>query len=216
MIQIEQIADGKLWIHDGATSIMTIDATDGVVIKSALTIGTDLISPSASELAAINGLTASAAELNYLDIASLGTGAASKAVVLDAGDDYVWPASGVLKYGVLKDPADTAITATGAAINALVQGVAGGYKIARGIRTTGAAQEDVATGLTTVVAAVTCLVGDPGLTHMWTSCTPGDQAGAPAAGSIRIFSWKPTAADNVTPIAATSTFANTAWIAIGT
>ena len=61
--------------------------------------------------------TATAAELNYLDIATLGTGAASKAVVLDAGEDYTWPATGVLTYGVLKDPAATTITATGAELN---------------------------------------------------------------------------------------------------
>lgn len=62
-------------------------------------------------------MTASAAELNYLDITTLGTGAASKAVVLDAGEDYTWPATGVLTYGVLKDPAATTIVATGAEIN---------------------------------------------------------------------------------------------------
>jgi len=63
--------------------------------------------------------TSSTAELNYLDIAVLGTGAASKAVVLDTGEDYTWPATGVLTYGVLKDPAATTITATGAEINYL-------------------------------------------------------------------------------------------------
>ena len=62
-------------------------------------------------------MTATAAELNYLDLATLGTGAASKAVVLDAGDDYVWPASGILTYGVLKDPAGSTLAATVAEIN---------------------------------------------------------------------------------------------------
>ena len=53
----------------------------------------------------INGtnVTATGAELNYLDIGTLGTGAASKAVVLDAGDDYTWPSAGVLTYGKLND-----------------------------------------------------------------------------------------------------------------
>ena len=57
--------------------------------------------------------TATAAEMNYLDITTLGTGAASKAVVLDAGEDYTWPATGVLTYG------GTGITASGAEINYL-------------------------------------------------------------------------------------------------
>jgi hypothetical protein len=62
-------------------------------------------------------LTATTAELQYLDIATLGTGAASKAVVLDSGEDYTWPATGVLTYGVLKDPAGTTLGATVAEIN---------------------------------------------------------------------------------------------------
>lgn len=61
--------------------------------------------------------TSSTAELNYLDIAVLGTGAASKAVVLDTGEDYVWPATGILTYGVLKDPAGTTLGATAAELN---------------------------------------------------------------------------------------------------
>jgi hypothetical protein len=64
---IEQISPTKIWIHDGPTSIMEIDTTDGVRINSTFKMGTDLISPSASELAAIDGLTASAAELNIMD-----------------------------------------------------------------------------------------------------------------------------------------------------
>ena len=66
----------------------------------------------------LDGVTSTAAELNYLDLTTLGTGAASKAVVLDAGDDYTWPATGVLTYGVLKDPAATTLGATAAELNA--------------------------------------------------------------------------------------------------
>lgn len=62
-------------------------------------------------------LTATAVELNYNDISVLGTGAASKAVVLDSGEDYTWPATGVLTYGVLKDPAGTTLGATVAELN---------------------------------------------------------------------------------------------------
>lgn len=65
----------------------------------------------------VTGLTASAAELNYNDITTLGTGAASKSVVLDAGEDYTWPATGILTYGVLKDGAGTTLGATAAEIN---------------------------------------------------------------------------------------------------
>lgn len=134
-------------------------------------------------------VTATAAELNALD------GVTSSAAELNILDG---------------------VTKTASQINALAVGVAGGYKIARGVKAVGAASEDVVTGLTTVVAAVVSLVGDPSSTHMWSTCTVGDQAGAPAAGSIRIKSWTYTAADNGAPIAANTVFANVAWIAIGT
>lgn len=74
------------------------------------------VTATAAELNILDTVTATAAELNYLDITSLGTGAASKAVVLDTGDDYTWPAAGVLTYGVLAD-ASTTIGATAAEIN---------------------------------------------------------------------------------------------------
>jgi hypothetical protein len=54
--------------------------------------------------------------LNALDVTA-GTGEASKALVLDAGEDLVLPATGVLTYGVLKDPAGTTLGATAAEIN---------------------------------------------------------------------------------------------------
>ena len=44
------------------------------------------------DLTKLSGVDATAAELNYNDIAALGTGAASKALVLDATNDYTWPA----------------------------------------------------------------------------------------------------------------------------
>ncbi len=43
-------------------------------------------------------ITASSAELNYNDIASLGTGAASKSVVLDGSGDYTYPATATIVY----------------------------------------------------------------------------------------------------------------------
>ncbi len=100
-------------------------------------------------------------------------------------------------------------------INLLVQGVAAGYKIAYGTATIDAASKDIATGLTTVIGAVVSMVGDPSVTHMYSSVTVGNQTNAPVAGSIRIKSWKPTAVGDVTPTEATSTFANVSWIAIG-
>lgn len=110
----------------------------------------------------------------------------------------------------------TKVTVTGAALNALVAGVAGGYKVARGQHTTVAASDTVATGLATVVMAVAVLDSDPTLNPLFVTASIGDQAGAPAAGSILIKGWKPTAANDATPIAATTFAKKVNWIAIGT
>ena len=71
--------------------------------------------PTAAEFNILTGVTASAAELNYNDITTLGTGAASKAVVLDAGGDYVMPAAGL--FGLSREAlAATGSTAADAAV----------------------------------------------------------------------------------------------------
>lgn len=118
--------------------------------------------------------------------------------------------------GAFKIAGTDKAAALAAAILTPIAGVAAGYKVARGVATIDAASKDIVTGLATVVAAVVSMVGDPSMTHMYSSVTVGDQAGAPAAGSIRIKSWKPTAANDCTPIAAADVFGNVSWIAIGT
>lgn len=109
-----------------------------------------------------------------------------------------------------------AITPAAAAINALVQGLAAGYKVARGQHETVAASDTVVTGLATVVAAIAFLDDDPGLDPLLVTCSIGDQNGAPAAGSVLVKSWKATAANDCTPIAATTFTKKVNWIAIGT
>lgn len=73
-----------------------------------------LSTATAAELNVLDGITATTAELNYNDIATLGTGAASKAVVLDAGEDYIWPDTGVLTIGVLATADEAAEHGAGA------------------------------------------------------------------------------------------------------
>lgn len=112
------LSSGELAVLDGVTAgtvsagkavIANTQSNIGIVKATALHIGT-----SGSE----TQVTATGVELNYSDLATLGTGAASKAVVLDTGEDYTWPATGILTFGVLKDPAGTTLTATTAEINA--------------------------------------------------------------------------------------------------
>lgn len=120
------------------------------------------------------------------------------------------PGSRIVIGGVDKTQALAALSPEG------VVGVAAGYKLARGQHTTVAASDTVVTGLTTVIAVVAVLDSDPGLDPLFVTASIGDQAGAPAAGSVYIKSWQPTAANDCTPIAATTFGKLVNWIAVGT
>jgi hypothetical protein len=109
------------------------------------------------------------------------------------------------------------ITASGGigGITNPVAGVAASYKLARGAVVPTTAAHTVVTGLTTVVAAVVSFKGPQTLTHMFVAATIGDQAGAPAAGSIVITSLKPTGVADVSPIDASTPWSAIDWIAVG-
>ena len=110
------------------------------------------------------GVTASAAELNYNDITTLGTGAASKSVVLDAGDDYTWPATGILTYGVLRDPAGTTLGATAAEINRAADVSARVQELtASGAVTAGVQSVELNHATVVIAATVASAVNHPGL-----------------------------------------------------
>ena len=67
-----------------------------VVQMSSMELGGTAVTATAAELNIMDTVTATAAELNYNDIATLGTGAISKAVVLDGSGDYSYPSAGTL------------------------------------------------------------------------------------------------------------------------
>lgn len=101
-----------------------------------------------------------------------------------------------------------------AQLNAAVAGVAAGYKIARG----GAAALDgsnptpIATGLTTIVAAVVQLRG---------TAAPGDNTSVLTTdftgsdGTLNVYAWKNTSGSDPTLVASTGT-ETFDWIAMGT
>lgn len=110
------LAASKVWTSD--SSLDTVMPTGG---KLTVQSGGDITLESGSTLdvagtfeIANTAMTASAVELNYNDITTLGTGAASKAVVLDAGEDYTWPDTGVLTIGVLATASEAAEHGAGA------------------------------------------------------------------------------------------------------
>lgn len=160
-IYLDKLSDSVWVLRDNNTILAEIKDTS-IILRGTVKYGTDLISPSASELAALDGLTKTATELN-----------------------------------------------------ALVGGVAGGYKIARGQATTGSASDTVVTGLSSVVVAIANLESAPVLTCAFASAHIGNQAGAPAAGSILIKTWMPTVAIDATPIAATTFTKLVNWFAVG-
>lgn len=105
-----------------------------------------------------------------------------------------------------------------AALTNPVLGVAAGYKIARGVHVQVAASDTVVSGLATVVAVVASFRDAPTVKQLLCSATIGDQAGAPAAGSFLLRTYKPTAVNDVTPTAATDFTDNIGfnWEAVGT
>jgi hypothetical protein len=90
-----------------------------------------------------------------------------------------------------------------------------GYKVVHGQQTTVAASDTVATGLSVVLFAAAQLESDPVIGCDRALAAIGDQAGTPAAGSILIKTFKPTASGDATPIAATTFTKKVNWIAIG-
>lgn len=123
------------------------------------------------------------------------------------------PDNGLGKVGVTAFQLNT----SDAFVNVGGAAPAGGLKVVIGQHTTVAASDTIVTGLATVIAVVAVLDADPGDDPASVSATIGDQAGAPAAGSIIIKTWKFTnAATDVTPTAATTFTKKVNWIAIGT
>jgi len=89
-------------------------------------------------------------------------------------------------------------------------------KIARGQLTRVTAADTVVTGLSTVVSVVASLESDPTDNPFMVTARIGDQAGAPAAGSIIIKTWQNTGGTDPTPAAASTFGKKVNWIAIGT
>lgn len=105
---------------------------------------------------------------------------------------------------------------TGSTLTNAVAGIGQSYKVARGMHTTVDENDTVITGLATVVAVVATLDSDPVAGAQFVTASIGDQAGAPAAGSILIKTWKATGTADTALIAA-STFSKLVnWIAVGT
>jgi hypothetical protein len=103
-----------------------------------------------------------------------------------------------------------------AQLAAAMAGTSAGKKYVAGQLTTVTATDTVITGLATVIACGATLDSDPGDDPMLVSATSGDQAGAPAAGSIIVKTWKNTGGTDPTPVAASTFTKKVNWWAYGT
>lgn len=103
---------------------------------------------------------------------------------------------------------------TGTALANVVGSPSNGKRFVAGQITTSTATDTVVTGLTTVEACGGTYDTDPADDNLLVSVTKGDQAGAPAAGSIVVKSWKTDGSDP-TPTAATSLSKLVSWWAWG-
>jgi predicted RecA/RadA family phage recombinase len=107
-----------------------------------------------------------------------------------------------------------AAAASDAATGDVLLDAPGGLRMAAGVHTTESASDTVATGLQQVVAVVATFQTDPADANTYVSATIGDQAGAPAAGSFLLKTWKQSGTDP-TPIAADAFSKAVNWIAFG-
>ena len=95
----------------------------------------------------------------------------------------------------------------------LVNGVISGstvYKTASGSFTPTGPVTPVSTGLSTISSVVCSMGGAPKALHTFTTATTGS-----VAGTIVISCFKPTSTSNPTPIAATGSYVDVNWIAVG-
>lgn len=88
-------------------------------------------------------------------------------------------------------------------------------RMVSGQATTVAAVDTIATGLSVLTGVVVTLDSDPSDDPEWVTSSIGDQAGAPAAGSFLLKSWKNTGGTDPTPAAATTFGKKVNWIAYG-
>lgn len=216
--------DGGWSVSDNVTDVGAATATsiNGVTITAPASSATLTIADGKT-LTASNSITLAGTDAKTLNIGAndvtLTTSGATGVTLPTTGTLATLAGAETLTNKTLTSPnvnEAVALARTATQLNLITQGVASGYKIARGTTTPTTASDTVATGLATVVAVIVSFKGAPSLTHMFNYGDVGNQAGAPVAGSFLLKSSKPTAAADVTPIASTTPWGAVDWIAIGT
>ena len=91
----------------GDTDLLALSSgvatVDGELVVTVLDIGGTDVTATANELNKLDGVDATAAEINYTDVSTLGTSQASKAVTADSNGDIIFPDNDILKFGTNSD-----------------------------------------------------------------------------------------------------------------
>lgn len=122
-------------------------------------------------------------------------------------------ADGVIPAGTAVPNTDGTMAASADTVGAVLLGSP--LRTVAGQHTTATAADTVDTGLAKVLTVVATLESDPGDDPMLVSAQVGDQAGAPASGSVILKTWKNTAGTDPTPAAASTFSKKVNWIAVG-
>jgi predicted RecA/RadA family phage recombinase len=207
--QAQRVAEGE---HVNYTAGGAIAAGDVIVQK-------DLVGVAQSPMAA--------QETKGIDVEGIydfakagGTG-----VTFAIGDDVWWDDTNNVAVATSGTPTGTnaylgKCTKTAANADTTVrvrmgEGTGRGFKSVSGQSTTVAASDTIVTGLAKLLGVVATFDDDPVLDPGLVSASIGNQAGAPAAGSFLLKTWKFTSNANPTPIAATVFGKKVNWIAFG-
>jgi hypothetical protein len=217
--------------HSGLTNVTSVaeTVTDDFTVTDRLTINGDTVNSATNPAAAGNAQgNATALTKDYNGVTGadgtkgvkLPTGVAGKRVVVVNTDTTnrlkVYPATGAAINAVAANGAITMNPGERLVFEAeSATQWRTGKRTARGQQTSASATDTVVTGLSVVESVVASYDTDPGDANTFVSATIGDQAGAPAAGSIILKQWKSGDGADVTPVAGSSFSKKINWIAFG-
>lgn len=157
-------------------------------------------------------------------------------ILVESGRNYTFVASGMAqaRVGAPAYVVDSATVGLGPQTNDILVGEIVEYISATSVKvhipnafvgpalrtvfgqaTTATASDTIATGLEKLVGVVACFNDDLADDPEWVSASIGDQAGAPAAGSFLLKTWKNTGGTDPTPVAATTFTKKVNWVAFG-
>jgi predicted RecA/RadA family phage recombinase len=199
----------KNFVQDG--EILTIAAPYDVTSGKGFQVGA-LFAVAAYD--ALSGAAVEGKTCGVFDLVKVST------EVWAAGDPIYWDNSNKRCTNVKTTAFLRIGVATAAAANPTATGHVklGGLPAIRtigGQATTATASDTIVTGLAALISVVATLDSDPGDDPEWVSASIGDQAGAPAAGSFLLKTWKNTSGSDPTPAAATTFSKKVNWIAYG-